>query len=274
MAAKKPVSWRSRFKYSWLKYGVMFAGLFLLLASGIFASQQMEQFLMRDPRFFLPGPADYGLESPNLEIEGIQYAARASVLNVFSKDYGRSLYLMPLADRRKTLLHINWIKEVSILRLWPNRVVVRIAERRPAAFLDVKVDGMSRWSLIDSDGVILEPPARADFKLPVITGVLKGESIAMRGTRVRRMQRMMKELGPLADNVSEVRVSDLDDLCITESLSGRAVVLMLGDRNFAGRVRNFIDHYSGIVQKMPGATNFDLRLDDRITAVEGEHNGL
>ena len=78
----------------------------------------------------------------------------------------------------------------------------------------------------------------------------------------------------MADNVSEVNVSDLDDLCITESMSGRAVVLMLGDRSFASRLRNFIDHYSGIVQKMPAATNFDLRLDDRITAVEGEHNGL
>jgi cell division protein FtsQ len=269
MAAKKPIDWRP-----YLKYGVMLAGLFLLLASGIFASQQMEQFLIRDPRFFLPGPADYGLESPNLEIEGIQFASRVSVLNVFSHDFGRSLYSLPLADRRKALLHINWVKEASVLRLWPNRVAVRISERQPAAFLDVKVEGMSRWSLIDSDGVILDPPARANFKLPVITGVLKGESTAMRGTRVRRMQRMMKELGSMADNVSEVNVSDLDDLCVTESMSGRAVVLMLGDQNFASRLRNFIDHYSGIVQKMPAATNFDLRLDDRITAVEGQRNGL
>src|SRR5450631_2646434 len=112
-----------------VRYGLVAIGASLVLTSGIYASQRFEQFLIRDPRFFLPGPADYGLESPNLEIEGIQYAARASVLNVFSKDYGRSLYLMPLADRRKTLLHINWIQEVSILRLWPNRVVVRIAER-------------------------------------------------------------------------------------------------------------------------------------------------
>ena len=67
----------------------------------------MEQFLIRDPRFFLPGPADYGLESPNLEIEGIHYASRVSVLNVFLRDFGRSLYLLPLADRRKALLRIR-----------------------------------------------------------------------------------------------------------------------------------------------------------------------
>jgi cell division protein FtsQ len=269
MAAKKPVKWRPL-----LKYGSMFAGLFFLLASGIYASQQLEQFLMRDPRFFLPGPPDYGMESPNLEIEGIHYAARASVLNAFARDFGRSVYLLPLADRRRSLLHVNWIKDVSILRLWPNRVVVRITERQPAAFLDVKVEGMSRWSLIDSDGVILEPPVRANFKLPVITGVLRGEALSMRGVRVRRMQRMMIDLGGLAGNVSEINVSDLDDLSITESISGRAVVLMLGDQNFASRLQNFLDHYPDIVHRMPGATSFDLRLDDRITAVEGEAHGL
>lgn len=269
MAAKRAFNWRR-----WLKYGLIFAGLFLLLASGIFASQQMEQFLIRDPRFFLPGPADYGLESPNLEIEGLRYASRTHVLNVFSRDFGRSLYLLPLTDRRKSLLRINWIKEASILRLWPNRIVVRVTERQPAAFLDVKVEGISRWSLIDSDGIILEPPNRSNFKLPVITGVSIGEPMSLRGTRVRRMQRMLKDLGGLADNVSEVNVKDLDDLCVTELISGRAVVLMLGDQNFASRLRNFIDHYPDIVHKMPAATNFDLRLDDRITAVEGEHNGL
>src|SRR5580704_2996570 len=96
MAAKKPINWRP-----YLKYGVMLAGLFLLLASGIFASQQMEQFLIRDPRFFLPGPADYGLESPNLEIEGIQYASRAQILRLFDPDMGRSVFLFPLPTSRK-----------------------------------------------------------------------------------------------------------------------------------------------------------------------------
>ncbi len=63
-----------------------------------------EQFLIRDPRFFLPGPADYGSESPNLELTGVKYASRGQVLRVFDQDYGRSLYLFPLAERRKTLL--------------------------------------------------------------------------------------------------------------------------------------------------------------------------
>lgn len=268
-ASKKPrsINWAKAAKYT-----LALMGLTAILTTGIYASQRLEQFLIRDPRFFLPGPPDYGLESPNLELHGIQYASRSQILGVFSRDFGRSLYLLPLEERRKALLKANWVKDVSIVRQWPNRVVVQITERRPAAFLDLKVDMMmSRWALIDADGVILDPPQRAPFKLPVITGVLAGEPQSMRGTRVRRMQRMMKEIGALGDNISEINVRNLDDLAVTQQIAGRGIVLMLGDRNFASRLRNFLDHYPDIRRKMPSATTFDLRLDDRITAVGSQH---
>ena len=67
------------------------------------------------------------------------------------------------------------------------------------------------------------------------------------------MQRLMRDLGSLADNVSEVDASDLDDLRITEQAGGGAVSLMLGDRNFSSRLRNFLEHYPDIHRKMPRA---------------------
>jgi cell division protein FtsQ len=259
-------NWRGLVKYTFIC--TLFA---VVLTTGIYASQQMEQFLIRDPRFFLPGPSDYGMESPNLELRGIRHASRVRILNAFSRDFGRSLYSFPMAERRQALLKVNWVKDAAILRLWPNRVVVEITERRPAAFIDLKVDSMSRWALIDSDGVILEPPQRAPFQLPVITGVRAEEPQSMRGTRVRRMQRMMAELGMLGDKVSEINVKDLDNLQITEQMGGNNLVLMLGDSHFASRLQNFMDHYPDIHRKMPNAGTFDLRLDDRITAVGGSN---
>jgi hypothetical protein len=47
---------------------------------------------------------------------------------------------------------------------------------------------------------------------------------------------------------------------------------MLGDRNFSSRLRNFLDHYPDIHAKMPQASTFDLRLDDRITGLEASSN--
>jgi len=250
-----------------VRYSALGIGACLVLAGAIYGSQQFEQFLIRDPRFFLPGPPDYGLESPNLEVHGVRYASRAQVLRVFEPDYGRSLYLFPMAARRKALLNVRWVHDASVARIWPDRVVVQISERKPAAFLQLPADGIARWALIDDEGVILDPPAKASFHLPVLTGVLTGETAERRGVRVRRMQRLMRDLGPLADKVSEVDVADLDNLRITEQVGGGAVSLMMGDRNFASRLRNFLDSYPDIHRKMPQAASFDLRLDDRITGL-------
>jgi cell division protein FtsQ len=240
----------------------------MTLAGAIYGSQQFQQFLIRDPRFFLPGPADYGMESPNLELTGVKYASRAQVLRVFDQDYGRSLYLFPLVERRKALHNVRWVHDATVVRIWPNRLSVEIIERKPAAFVKLPADNIARWALIDDEGVILEPPAKAAFRLPVLAGIRQSESPEKRGVRVRRMQRLTRELGRLADKVSEIDVSDLDNLKITEQVGGNAVSLMLGDRNFSSRLHNFLDHYPDIHAKMPQASTFDLRLDDRITGLE------
>jgi len=256
-----------------LRYAGIAVAAGVMLSGCIWASESFERFLIRDPRFFLPGPPDYGLESPNLELDGVRYASRREILRLFDPDYGRSLYLFPLAARRKQLLGVHWVHDASVARIWPNRVIVQITERKPAAFIKLPAESMVRWALIDDEGVILDPPAKAAFQLPVLAGVMGGESPEKRSVRVRRMKRLMRELGPLADSVSEVDARDLDDLKITEKAGGNAVSLMLGDRNFASRLHNFLEHYPDIHRRMPQATSFDLRLDDRITGLENPRDG-
>ena len=107
----------------------------------------------------------------------------------------------------------------------------------------------------------------------MLTGVVASDPQALRGVKVRRMQGLLKELGPLGDNVSEVDVSDLDDLKVTQQMQDHAIVLILGERNFRSRLQHFIDHYPDIQRRMPNATVLDLRLDDRITVVQGVPNG-
>ena len=256
-----------------VRYGLIIAAVTATLTAGIYTSQKFQQFMIRDPRFFLPGPADYGMESQNLTVNGIQYASRTRILRLFEQDYGRSLYLFPLAARRKSLLAVSWVHDASIARVWPNRIVVTISERTPVAFIKVPAGGIVRWALIDDEGVILEPPQRAPFRLPVLAGVSPDESQDQRAQRVRRMQHLMKELGGLANKVSEVDANDLDDLRISQQVQGRSVSLMLGNQNFSSRLENFLSHYQDIHRKMPRSTTFDLRLDDRITALEEKDSG-
>ena len=101
------------------------------------------------------------------------------------------MYLLPLSDRRAALRSVDWVKDASIARLWPNRVVVSVSERKPVAFLTLAA---SRFALIDEDGVIL-PPAPDRFTLPVLAGVRPPIRSAQRRERVHRMLRLTRDLG-------------------------------------------------------------------------------
>jgi cell division protein FtsQ len=245
----------------------------ILLVGAVYAWNRTERFLIRDARFAVALP-DYGLESPSLQITGVQYASRVQVLRIFAPDYGRSLYLLPIRERREQLRAIDWIKDASVARIWPNRVLVQVTERDPVAFVNVpspEMPKLSRIALIDAEGKILQAPAgHPRFAIPVARGISLNESQLDRRGRVRRLTTLMKDLGELSERVSEVDVTDPDDLRVTTSVDHHAVVLMLGDHNFQKRFENFINHYSKIQERLANATILDLRLEDRITVVEGK----
>jgi cell division protein FtsQ len=235
----------------------------LVLLASLFAFHRVEQFLIQDPRFALNGP-EGSPETATLEIAGAVHASRRQIESVFSDDSGRSVYLLPLSERRSTLRAVDWVKDASVARVWPNRVIVNVAERKPVAFVTL---GPSRFGLIDEDGVIL-PPAPDRFTLPVLSGIRSTDPLSQRRDRVGRMLRLTRELGAMAARISEIDVSDRDNLRVSEPHEGRMLTLLLGDRNFALRYQNFVNHYDEIKRRLPDANTLDLRLVDRITVVE------
>ena len=238
-------------------------GLGLMAVLGLAVFHRVELFLIRDPRFALNGP-EGSPETPTLAIAGATHASARQIEAVFGEDSGRSVYLIPLSERRTTLRTLDWVKDASIARLWPNRVIVSVAERKPVAFLTI---GPARFALIDEDGVVL-PPARDRFALPVLTGMRASDPLPERRERVRRMLRLTRDLGDMTARISEVDVSDRDNLKVTQPFEGRMLTLLLGDRNFAARYQNFVRNYPEIKRRLPDATTLDLRLEDRITVVD------
>lgn len=261
-ARSKGIAWGSLLLYS---FRFVVAGA--LLVGVLIGLYRVERFVVRDARFHLKAP-ELGEGSSTLEVAGVRYASKAQVFGTFEQDYGRSVYLMPLDERRARLREVDWVRDASIRRVWPNHVLVHIEERRPAAFLQLAADRFSRVALIDAEGKILQQPAHSEFKLPVVTGVKPSEPEAVRREKVRRLQHLMDDAGDLGDRVSEVDVKDRHNLIVTAKMTDRAVLLHLGDENLGARLRNFVKHYPDIQKRMPDAWRFDLRLDDRITVLE------
>ena len=253
----------------------LIAGVLLMLIT-LFAWHATEEFLIKDSRFRITEADDLAGQSPNLVLEGVRYASASQIRHIFAEDFGRSLYLVPVGKRRERLLQIDWIEEASVARIWPNTLKVQVHERTPVAFVHLPPnakDGMSRFALIDREGFILRPKMAAKFTLPVITGVRESEPPDDRRARVRRVLAMLNEIGPLGKDVSEINVSDPNNLMVAEHVEDTVVNLMLGDENYTERLQNFLANYSEIRAKRPDARTLDLRVDGVITAVGEERHG-
>lgn len=248
--SKKPAPIRWRF---WL--GLLLTGV--ALVSTLVVMLKIRDFALRDPQFILSRD-----RKDALAIEGTRYTLRSKVMRVFATDFGHSTFAVPLGERRRRLLAIDWVEDASVLRLWPDRLIVRIHERTPVAFVFFR----SGVLLVDSRGVLLDPPPQSQFAFPVLSGVREDETEERRRERVRCLLRIQEELGNLSSDLSEVDATDSDNIRIVAQVDHRAVELMMGDTNFGRRYQNFVNHFPEIERHSPNARRFDLRLDDRITA--------
>lgn len=219
----------------------------------------VHRYLVHDPKFVLSHDRHEALA-----IDGLRYGSRYKVQRIFAEDAGHSVFSVPLDERRRRLLAIDWVEDASVSRVWPDRLAVRIQERKPVAFVEVQ----SAVMLIDGQGMLLEPPPQAQFTFPVLAGVRAEDPPARRMEAVRVLLDVEEALGPAMKDVSEVNAVDPGNIRIVAQVDGRVVDLILGEDNFGARYRNFLKHYPEIRKRSPEVRQFDLRLDDRITARE------
>jgi cell division protein FtsQ len=249
------------------------AALWTCLAGGTaIAWRAVSRFALSDSHFTLDRDAGVAANSPDFTILGLEHASRARVTRVFEADFGKSVFQIPIDERRRKLLAVDWVEHASVSRIWPNRVVARVWERTPVAFVNLTPEGprhqTSRLALIDKYGVLLDRPQQLDFSSPILSGVYEHQTESQRQELVRHYLRLMHELGPLGKRLSEVDVSAPENLKVEMEVQGRAIELNLGNRNFKQRLQDFLDHYPEIRKRSGAATSFDLRLDDRITTRE------
>ncbi len=238
-----------------------------ILAGVAWGSREVNSFLLRDPRFQL-ACGDNEPACANLEIRGAVYASRARIQNVFSSDFGASVFKMPLPERRRRMLAIDWVSTAAISRVWPNRIVVTVTERRPVAFAKLPLPGTARnrLALIDSEGVLLAIPPHVRFRLPVLSGVTDEQTEVDRRLRVRAMQHLLDDLGPQAKDISEVNAASTLDMRVITEIDHHGVELWIGDQRYRSRYQHFVSNYEEIRKHSEQASVFDLRMDDRILA--------
>ena len=260
-------------RFNW-KLVLAIAAGFLLFVTTAMATRRVQSMLLENERFFLePNFVAEGNvanpATPGIRVEGNRYASRERIVKVFAADVNKSIFHIPLAERRRRLLAVDWIEDASVLRVWPNQLIVRVRERKPVAFakLPIGVSGQFHYLLIDAQGVLLTVPHQR-FDFPVLTGVTEDMPEPERRARVAAMQQVLRQLGPAAQGmVSEINAASPQDIRVAAKINGHSMELWLGDRDYLARLQNFSNHFDEIFRQADGASVFDLRLDNRIMTV-------
>ena len=203
-----------------------------------------------------------------LTISGVQNASRAAILRVFADDQERSVARIDIEARRRQLRQVEWVKDASVRRIWPNRLAVTITERTPVAFIEVPSGDSGGFvpALIDDEGAILRSRVPVRSTLPLLVGVRASDNADVLRDRVRRLRGLMTDLGELAARVEEVDVTEPGNLRIAYNVGEMQVVLILGEDNFRKRLNLFLKHYPDLRDRISARQVLDVSLDERVIA--------
>src|ERR1035437_4563153 len=182
--------------------------------------------------------------SDNIALLGNRNVTRGQVLEVMGGDIDRNIFFVPLAERKKQLEDIHWVESAAVMRLYPNRVRIGLHERAPVAFVAVN----SHIAFIDAHGVIMDlpPGAQTTYSFPVIVGMSDNEPLSTRAPRMKMYAELIRELDSTgahySQSLSEVDLSDPDDVKATVSDPKGAVLVHLGSSNFLERFQIYVAH--------------------------------
>lgn len=108
-----------------------------------------------------------GFQVKQVKVIGVERMDELQVYNIALGEIDRSMLSLDLADLRRQIMTLGYVKDARVSRRLPNTVVVDIVERQPAAIW--QRDG--RLALIDETGVVLSAvDARAVPDLPLVVG--------------------------------------------------------------------------------------------------------
>ena len=204
--------------------------------------------------------------SDDIEISGLDNVTRSQVVEVMGGDIGRNIFFIPLAERKKQLEEIPWVESASVMRFVPNRLQVQIHERTPVAFAQVG----SRILLIDAGGTLMELPVagKKKYSFPVILGTNPGEPLSTRAARMKIYTDLMSQLESggmhYSQDISEVDLSDPDDVKVITNDARGEVLVHLGSADYLERYKIYVGHVQQWRQQFEKLESVDLRYDRQI----------
>src|SRR5205814_6413511 len=109
---------------------------------------------------------------------------------------------------------------------------------------------------------------KKQFSIPVIVGISSGEPLSTRATRVKTYNEVVREFDSggahYSQDLSEVDLSDMEDVKILTNDPEGEVLVHLGSSNFLDRFKIYVAHLREWRQQFAKLESVDLRYERQI----------
>jgi cell division septal protein FtsQ len=140
-----------------LKKALRIAFHLLLVSFFLFVGHWVYVHLLGDPFFRVR----------EVEVEGYRKVSKETLLSLITIEGMPNLFTVRLREVAKRLESHPWIDHVKVRKVFPNKILIQVEERKPIAILQLE-----ELYYIDHKGVIFSPVGdRDDYNYPFLTGL-------------------------------------------------------------------------------------------------------
>lgn len=154
-------------------------------------------------RFLWENP-DYFLVHVNVNTDGT--LTDKQVCTTANLELGKNIFTIDIAKAREAIDAMPQVESVELQRVLPNRIEVKIYERRPIAWLAAKSTDDPKWAekpfLVDSRGVAMQIKRRLPeyLSMPVISGISTENLVLGQKVKSYEMQAALDLIRLTTDN--------------------------------------------------------------------------
>jgi cell division protein FtsQ len=207
--------------------------IFIGLVVGILA--------LRNPRFF-------PIRKVIVE-SSFQHINQEIFRDIIKPHIKKSFFILSLNELKTALLQLPWVFEVTIHRIWPDKLRISIREQEIAA-------GWNSDALFNPKGENFIPPK---MPLPINWPLLTGSDDQMTIVWQRYLE-TNKSLYHMGFKVIKMDLSPSQDLKI---LLNNGVLMILANNDFANSINNFIKAYPALTKnKSKSIESIDFRYSN------------
>ncbi len=205
----------------------------------------------------------------DIDMNRCAYVTRDEITGILSGVPQGNIWSLSSGDIGRRLLSHPWVRSVSVRKSFPDRLVVRIEERRPAAMIN-----LDTLYYVDEEGTIFKRLTAYDPKnFPIVTGFSRGELTARDAVTLQNLKKTLEllrytESGVLRQNVSEVHFDAQEGYTLVTRDSG--MQLKIGTMDFREAMKRVEEAMPKLSSVGQARGIVDLKTAGRIFVRSGE----